>query len=278
MTQIEAKVIADSISPEGKRLTTLQVKFHRFILAEKNTHRRISKNSASGRAIPLKKQLDRMLNDPCMPIHWGANRPGMSASEELTGWRKEAAKAVWVAHRYCSYAAMWLHEKIGLHKQVASRLGEAHFWHTAIISSTEWDNFFHQRISPMAQPEIRELAVRIKEAIDSSVPKRLGYGDWHTPYCDTDRALDHGLSMWDRLRVAVARCARVSYLQHDGSFSVEKDINMFENTLWSNGHWSPMEHVAQCGGGTGNFDGWTQLRYYAESGKLAKLKDEWKCM
>jgi hypothetical protein len=200
----------------------------------------------------------------------------MSASEELAGWRLSAAKAVWVAHRYCSYAAMWLHEKIGLHKQVSSRLGEAHFWHTAIVSSTEWDNFFNQRISPMAQPEMREAAVCIKNAIDFSTPKKLEYGQWHTPYCDVDKALDNGLSLWDRLRVSVARCARVSYMQHDGSFSVEKDINMFENTLWSNGHWSPMEHVARCAGhmgGSGNFDGWKQLRYFAEKGLIDKIKE-----
>lgn len=34
---IEAKIIADSISEEGIRLTTFQVRLHRFILPELNS-------------------------------------------------------------------------------------------------------------------------------------------------------------------------------------------------------------------------------------------------
>jgi hypothetical protein len=259
---IQAKVIADSINEYGDRLTTLEIRFHRYILAEVNTHRKLSRNSASTRAIPLKKQLLNMLNNPCMPIHWGKNKPGMSASEELTGWRRSVCQSLWAAHRYYSAGTMWLMEKIGLHKQVAGRLGEAHYWHTAIVSSTEWGNFFKQRRSPLAQPEIRALADCMYEAIEGSTPKKLKRGEWHLPYIGEDEVFG---SLWEKIMVSVARCARVSYLQHDGIRSIIKDINMFKNTLFSNGHWSPMEHVAQSAlDGSGNFDGFTQLRLYAE--------------
>jgi len=264
---IYAKVIADSINSAGQRLTTLEVRFHRYILAELNTHRKLSRNSASTRAIPLKKQLLNMLNNQCTPIHWGQNKPGMSASDELSGWRRVACQSLWSAHRYYSAATIWLMEKIGLHKQVAGRLGEAHYWHTAIVSSTEWENFFKQRRSPLAQPEIRALADAMYKAIESSTPVELSDGMWHTPYIGVNEVF---ASKWDKIRVSVARCARVSYLQHDGVRSIDRDINMFQNTLFSNGHWSPMEHVALAAPhwSISNFDGFIQLRQLAEKGVL----------
>ena len=44
---ISVKVIKDSISEKGDRLTTFELEFHRYILAEWNTHRAISKNASS---------------------------------------------------------------------------------------------------------------------------------------------------------------------------------------------------------------------------------------
>lgn len=64
--------------------------------------------------------------------------------------------------------------------------------------------------------------------------------------------------------VSVARCARVSYLTHDGVRDVQADLKLAE-TLRTNGHFSPWEHVAHsCDGRWGNFKGWKQLRYYVE--------------
>ena len=80
---INAKIVADSMSPEGVRLTTLQLRYPRFILAEFNTHRVFSRNSSSSRAIPVKKMLEQVQTDPAMPVWWGKNQPGMQAREEL---------------------------------------------------------------------------------------------------------------------------------------------------------------------------------------------------
>jgi hypothetical protein len=51
------KILADSISPDGVRLTTLEVVMPRIVLAEFNTHRMLSRNSASSRAIPIEKMI-----------------------------------------------------------------------------------------------------------------------------------------------------------------------------------------------------------------------------
>src|ERR1044072_6059739 len=95
----DAKVLADSRSPAGRRLTTLEATFPRFVLAEFNTHRVFSRNSASSRAIPIAKQLRRVLDDPSVPIEFGSNQPGMQAAEPLAGEKLEAAEAEWLGAR-----------------------------------------------------------------------------------------------------------------------------------------------------------------------------------
>ena len=95
----DAKVLADSRSPAGYRLTTLEATFPRFVLAEFNTHRVFSRNSASSRAIPIAKQLRRVLEDPYVPIEFGSNQPGMQAGAALDGEKREAAEREWLRAR-----------------------------------------------------------------------------------------------------------------------------------------------------------------------------------
>ena len=77
-----ARVLLDSLSESGVRLTTMEVTFPRFVLAEFNTHRVLSRNSASSRAIPTSKIIDRVEVDPVFPVEWGRNQAGMSASDD----------------------------------------------------------------------------------------------------------------------------------------------------------------------------------------------------
>src|SRR4051794_284581 len=95
----DAKVLADSVSPAGHRLTTLEATFPRFVLAEFNTHRVFSRNSASSRAIPVARQLRRVLDDPYVPIEFGSNKPGMQAGPALSGPARDAAEAEWLRAR-----------------------------------------------------------------------------------------------------------------------------------------------------------------------------------
>jgi hypothetical protein len=158
-------------------------------------------------------------------------------------------------------------------------------WHTVIFSSTEWENFFRQRCSPLAQPEMRAVAEHIRDAYLGSTPKEVGYGQWHLPYIQpedwewlgNDRRLEGlGLSDLDILkRISVARCARVSYLTHDGKRDPFVDLGLFGKLVEADPpHASPLEHVATpCepssdpdegwidGLKYGNFDGWRQFRH-----------------
>jgi hypothetical protein len=275
--ETRAEVIADSINPDGVRLTTFEVTFHRFILAEVNTHRRFSRNSASSRAIPLQKMLDRATFHPALPLEWPSEKPGMSGGLSLTGDDLEDAQRTLESIR--DFTTATLQDYIGRHPEMSTRLHKSllnrplewFMWHTAIISSTEWTNMFKQRINPDAQPEFFAVAYEMSKALDASTPEELNYGEWHVPYIsDEDKDC---LTVEEQVKISTARCARVSYLTHDGVRDYVEDLRMHNDTLWHKGHWSPMEHPAvavdrkKYPAISSNFDpGWHQYRVFAETG------------
>lgn len=257
-TKPSARILADSISPDGVRLTTIEATFHRFVLAEMNTHRVFSRNSASSRAIPVEKMIGRVLRDPAIPVYWGKNQKGMSADEELSADQQEDARGCWIdaSQEAVGYAQMLLDD--GVHKQLANRLLEPFMWHTAIITATEWKNFFALRIDPNAQPEIRAVALEMADAIHQSEPQQLGYGHWHLPLINEDDWENKG--DFDLTKVSVGRCARVSYLTHEGKRDLQADVDLHDMLL-TNGHMSPFEHQATPARyRSGNFNGWQQYR------------------
>ncbi len=296
---ISARVIADSIF-NGSRLTTFELTFPRFILAEFNTHRVFSRNSASSRAIPVWKRLVELAEYPFVPLHFGINKAGMQSEEAVSPEVNDQAKRLWLAGRDFAIAQAYLlaggREQIlkdakgsfdvnvvdsldqmvrgyqlsvrdfvplpsPVHKQHANRVLEPYAWHTVIVTGTQWRNFYALRASAMAQPEIQMLALEMARAHRDSLPKELRQGGWHLPFIreeDFVEVRDEALLA----RVSSARCARVSYLTHDGVRNVGKDLSM-ANGLQGNGHMSPFEHPARAtrNGRRGNFKGhWTQFR------------------
>lgn len=271
---IKAEVVLDSISQRGNRITTLQLRYHRYIHGEFMTHRVFSRNASSSRAIPIKKMLAQVWNDPAMPVHWGQNRPGMQAKEELQGRKLKLAKFLWRTAAKVACVAAWSLDKIGMHKQIGNRILEPWQFIHVVVTSTEWDNFFSLRDHPDAQPEIQVLARSIKKVRNESTPNVLAYGDWHMPYI---QSYEHSMySKEDLLKLSTARCARVSYLMHDGAHpNFDKDIELHDRLVGSKPiHASPAEHVAQCMDTdqfNKNFRGWYQYR-----SELEKLHLNWR--
>ncbi|MGA7356684.1 MAG: FAD-dependent thymidylate synthase [Candidatus Cybelea sp.] len=254
-----ARVLLDSVSPAGVRLTTLEVTFPRFVLAEFNTHRVLSRNSASSRAVPTSKLIDRVERDPVVPLEWGRNKAGMSASDVLSDEEGQAARAIWLEARDDAVVRARELLALNVHKQELNRLLEPFLWHTVIVTATEWSNFFDLRCAPNAQPEIRAAALEMRAAIDASRPQRVALGKWHTPLLQED---ERDLDLEARRRISAARCARVSYLTHEGKREIEKDLELFER-LKSDRHLSPFEHVATPAPDEAfhaNFRGWIQMR------------------
>jgi thymidylate synthase ThyX len=254
-----AKVIADSIA-SGVRLTTMEVTFPRIILAEFNTHRMFSRNSASSRAIPVSKRIDVVRENPYVPEAFLANQKGMQAGGALDEWDNDAARSIWLRARDEAVESATLLAQLGVHKQWANRLLEPFSWTTVVVTATEWENYFNLRISSLAQPEIRRVSELMRDAMAASKPVKKRVGEWHLPYV---QPLEYG-SLVDLRKMSVARCARVSYLTQDGRADPNADIALHDR-LASARHMSPFEHVAQVNqclmGFGGNFRApWWQLR------------------
>jgi thymidylate synthase ThyX len=258
-----AKIILDSVNPEnGSRLTTMQLVYPRFVHAEFMTHRMFSRNASSSRAIPVAKMIEQVFKDPAMPCHWGKNQPGMQAREEITD--KTEAEQLWrEAASDAAHTAEFM-SQIGLHKQVVNRILEPFQWIHVVVTATEWDNFFKLRLHEDADPNIYELARVMKVAMDESTPVERHA---HLPYVDGDYEIDPAARQVLNLKglgmVSAGRCARVSYLNHDGTNpDYKKDLELAEK-LAASGHASPFEHVAfsfaensLCA----NLTGWASLR------------------
>ena len=303
---ISVQVIADSISPEGKRLTTMLLRYPRFIHAELMTHRKFSRNASSSRAIPVKKIIASIMADPAIPMHWGKNIPGMQAHEQIDepvnipvyGSPKYSEKQVdketaWLTARNRVIAIAQGFDNAGYHKQIVNRLLEPWSHINVLVTATDFANFFHLRSHEDAQPEIRILSDMMRLEQSKSQPILLEPGEWHMPFimpADVVNACNlakHQRITRDEpskseitdllLRISAARCARTSYLLHDGTATtIEKDLSLYNQLVGSQPlHASPTEHQATPDAKTkvvngvnvwdnpelhGNFDGWIQFR------------------
>ena len=252
---ISAKIIADSVCPQGIRMTTMEIEYPRFILAELNTHRMLSKNSASSRAIPVKAMHDFIKDSPATPVYWGKNQPGMKAKEELVGVDKKEAIRLWNRAKDDALHWSWaMSEHLGLHKQIANRVTEPWMTMKTVISGTEWTNFFHLRNHADAQPEIKALAEAMTVAYATHLPVLLAPGEWHLPYITIARYVPtdelqyfdenfNRLSLEDAKIISASCCAQVSYRKNDPTF--EKAFKIWEQLIENDPvHASPIEHQA----------------------------------
>jgi thymidylate synthase ThyX len=237
---VKARTVLDSISYEGHRLTTFEVRMHRFVLAEFNTHRVFSRNSASSRAIPLNRQLERVREDLAMPLKFPAEQPGMSGWDEVLDVglaREEWQMAAFDAANHAEALGA-----LGVHKSVVNRLLEPFMWHIVVVTATSYGNFFGLRVNPGAQPEIHLAAGLMESLFLDSAPTKLNDGEWHLPFIQED---EQDMPNDIAVKVSAARCARVSYLTHNGVRDYEQDVQLYDKLTSARPmHASPLEHVA----------------------------------
>lgn len=284
----EASILADSISPQGHRITTALARYPRFVHAEHTRHRGFAFSVASSRALPPKALIEQVMTDPVLPVYWGKLAKGMGAKEELTGRQRDKAETRWLRARDAAVDSvqmlldlgrhhdddLWDDEDmgVGLSKELANRILEPWMWVTVVVTGTEaaWENFFWLRCHPDAQPEIRRAAELLEALYITSTPRTLRNGSWHMPFVreedwtDADLLL-HGedprspAKRFEELngiqellkKVSAARCARTSYLTHDGRRALTEDVGLYGRLLEGADaepeqpmHLSPLEHVA----------------------------------
>lgn len=250
--QPSARVLAHSVNAAGSELITFEITCHRWILAEINTHRMLSRNFRSSRAVPFTKLVHEVETNPAMPIEWLKNKPGMQATEPLTTYEQFQAQATWIA---ASRDAVKRAEELaatGMHKQWVNRILEPYLFVHGVISGTEWSNFYARRRHPDAQPEFKALADAMWSVHNASEPRLLGDGEWHLPYVtDEERANPEHLLPYYHLgpnelcRLSVSRVARVSYTLHTGENTNLATETVRHDKLLAAGHMSPFEHQAR---------------------------------
>lgn len=248
---IVARLIKDSISINGNRLSTFELEYPRIIHSEFMTHRMISKNASSSRAVPLGRAIQNILENPAFPVHWGAAQAGMQASNELTGDTLLRAQYLWGKGIEQSIALVKEFDEIGTHKQIAARWLETGQMIKVVASGTDWDNLLWLRNDDAAQPEFHELARCAQECFDKSVPELLHPGEFHLPYINTERNRSgkliyvdpNGMSLTleEAQKISASCAAQVSYRRLDDS--KEKALEIF-GKLFSGAkpHMSPTEH------------------------------------
>lgn len=272
-SMIDATIIADSKNGHGDRITTFVVTFPRIVLAEFNTHRALSRNSASSRAIPFEKMLKNVKENPFIPIAWQKDHKGMQGREYFSTIEVKDLQYSYLRGRDAAVERAEVLSGLGVTKQIANRMLEPYMWHTAIVTATEWENFFALRFHPEAEIHIAKLAEIMLGEYNQSIPKLLSAGQWHIPFGDRleipeefktyEGNFDTLLKRMEmhKLKIATARCARVSYMTFDGQDDWNADIKLHDR-LAEAGHWSPFEHCAQAGVSewSGNFKGFYQYR------------------
>lgn len=271
-----ARIIADSKNSFGTRLTTFVIVFPRIILAELNTHRCFSRNSASSRAIPITTMLKRVLDNPFIPLRFLKAHSSMVGTEYFEGEYDKLARERWLLARdravESATSFLKLDGSSDVTKQLVNRIIEPFGYHEVIISGTEWENFFALRCHPDAEIHMQHLAQLMLDAYNKSEPKELKEGEWHIAFGEqfdmekvTQLAEKEKMTI-DEVKRAIccARCARISYVLHskEEKYNYEKDLELYRKLI-SEGHFSPLEHCAYAAGDNtfhGNFRGFIQLR------------------
>jgi hypothetical protein len=252
-----AEIIADSENPDGKRITTFVLNYPRYVHSEVMTHRCFSKNAASSRAVPVDKFMRQVLNNPVIPQRWGLNGRGMQDHGEIAGEQADKIRQEWLEAASLAVGSASKLADLGLHKGLTNRLMEPFLWMQCLLTGTDFQNFFSLRVHRDAHADFQHLAHMMLKAYLKSQPIQRGWDEWHIPFGDR---MPDGIDEATRIKIAVARAARVSYQTMDGEIDVAKDIELHDR-LVASGHMSPTEHVAvACKGRHGNFNGWTQYR------------------
>lgn len=264
-TNISAKVVCDSISEQGVRLTTFEIEYPRIVMSEFNTMRAISKNSSSSRAIPVSKMLEHTKNINLKPVYFGSKKSGMQAGEELAGEDLQYAQDVWESALNSAVGQAELLDNCGVAKEVTNRLVEPFQLVKVVCTATDWDNFFNLRLHPDADPNICMLAYKMYKAMQESKPVTLKVGEWHLPYVDSCYEIDQNtqekvgkleyyvgelytkgfkyISLEDAIKLSAASCASVSY--RTDNMTLEKADKIFDMLIKAEVvHSSPLEHCA----------------------------------
>lgn len=257
-------------------LYTFVLRYPRMIHSEFMTHRVFSRNASSSRAIPVAKVIEQVRNDPFIPSNVYMNQSGMVGTVEASEDTYESFKGLWLKAVDSAVTVAESMVALGVHKQHVNRILEPFQYINVIVTATEWENFLHLRLASDAQPEMQDLARAIKGEMDKVGNNIISVyhicGKYVSlPFITQEEVDEHCMNSFsssevlinDLMLISSARCARVSYNNHDGSCPDEHKDKKLARRLLDAGHMSPMEHPCILAGDMRyhkNLYGWESLR------------------
>lgn len=253
MTTYDAKIIADSMSPDGVRLTTYYTVWPHAVHKDFMTHRALGRNFESFRAQPTEKVIAAIRESPFMPDVFAKRIAGMGQGVDMDQDMQATIRRMWgeQIERACELGDLLVENELA--KQQANFLLQDFAWITGVVTATEWDNFFALRTelkddgTPVARPEVYKTAKLMKDLYESSEPRQLEPGEWHLPFVSDEDMERYHIGNWPL--VSAGRCARISYgfyLNPEKTQTLwdeqpEKGIERARK-LQTAGHMSPFEH------------------------------------
>lgn len=274
---ITATVIADSLNvATNDRMTTFAVTIPKFLLAELRTHRLLhvddsrdalclsdalaaydadvpsvlSVNAGSSRAVPMTTMMRRVHDDPFVPV-WRKDGKMMKRGELMNVMEVSDNYDDWMTAMHDVLAVAERMRRRGTAREIVNRLLEPFAFVDALISATEWKNWFALRDHPRAQLEVEDMAHKMRLALDASTPEHLEPGKWHLPYLTNEEAhwITYSGPLFGVAMVSSARCARVSVRSFATGLpsTVDEDLALYRKLTGDTPkHLSPTEHPAQA--------------------------------
>lgn len=302
---IKVKLLQKSLGPYSDAcLGTFELVYPRMIHSEVLTHKQLSRNCASSRAIPIETMLKEIENDIAVPVHWGKNQSGMQAKEELQGEALDDAKYLWGLSARNAVKVSRKLAATGVHKQVANRITEPYQHMKTVMSGTDWKNVFYLRNHKDADPTIALLFKQMQELWENTEELAVDTDEFHTPYVESLMTAKGGviwreyfnenheiISVEDAIKISASCCAQTSFRKNDSSADkadmvydrlvnskpvhaspfehqgkpMQKHENPFDASKWEPG----ITHVNRQGElFSGNFRGWIQHRQLIEGNFL----------
>jgi thymidylate synthase ThyX len=233
MKDYVVELVTDTVV-ENERITTMKITFPRIVAEELLRHRSFSFCSQSSRAVPIARMIEQ--NVGFVPELWRKHQPGMSPIEDHE-WSPEQTKkleALWKQAMDFSISTANTFMELGIAKEVVNRLLVPFQWITLLINGNEaaYNNFFNLRCEKNAQFEIRKIALMMKSVYEKHKPESKFF---HLPF------IERQMETVKSIKISAARCARVSYYNHDGvATTPDADIEL-ANRLKKDLHMSPFE-------------------------------------
>ncbi len=265
-----AKIVADSVSAiTGDRLTTVELTIPRVLLPNLLADINIARSFTDVLDAPVADNMRVLADTPVVPLYWPSATIQNHPAPPMRREKAAAARETWLRARDEAVACAETLTTIGAHHSIANRLLEPYLPQRVLLTSTEWRDFFDQRLQristdPLVSADLTEVTDQVRRLLEKSQPEKLSLGEWHLPYIRSFEL--NFLPVTQAIQVSIARC-NSGIDPEEEIFNIEQDLEHYAAIMrTAKPALSPLEHVATPASRRepvhGVTRGWHQYRYH----------------